>query len=655
MPIERILCIDFETKYCSKTYTLKKMTNEEYIRSPRFKSWGAAVHWVGDEAPPVYYRTPALMPVLAAIDWSTTAVLAHNAQFDVAILAWHFGHYPAMIFDTLSMARARRGVEGGNSLAQLALDLDLPAKGKAIHSTDGLEELPEQIHNELADYCVHDTWLCERIFEYFVSDFPRKELGVIDMTLQMYVKAMLRLDTDILTQAIAQEKLAREALLSRLKIDESALASNDKFAEILRMVGVEPPTKKSKTTGKTAWAFAKNDAMFQALINSDNEDVALLCEARLKVKSTLERTRAQRFLDIAGRGTLPIPLTYFGAHTGRWSAAKGSNINLQNLKRGSFLRHAILAPDGCSFVVGDLSQIEVRVLAALSDNQPVLDAFHSGDDVYAVFGREMFSVPELTKESHPVLRQSAKSALLGAGYGLGAFNFAAQLLTGFLGAPPLRYDTEMARQVGVAPRDYDNFVRYEPFVEKALAIPRLCTDEEIIVHAITAKKIIDKFRAVSPAVVDFWADMDALIERSLYGGEVVQYKCLEFSKEQIKLPSGMCLQYRNLRQVQNEETKRWEWVFDLGRKTKKLWGGIITENVCQAVARCVMSDAMLRINKKVFVALTVHDEIVTVARSADADRVKAFVRAEMTKPVPYLPGMPLDASIESGVSYGDAK
>jgi hypothetical protein len=102
----------------------------------------------------------------------------------------------------------------------------------------------------------------------------------------------------------------------------------------------------SKTTGEKALALAKNDALFQALLNSDNEDVALLCEARLAVKSTLERTRAQRFLDIAQRGSLPVPLNYYGAHTGRWSASKGSGLNLQNLKRGSFLRKSIMAPDG---------------------------------------------------------------------------------------------------------------------------------------------------------------------------------------------------------------------------------------------------------------------------------------------------------------------
>jgi DNA polymerase len=328
-------------------------------------------------------------------------------------MEWKYNAHPCFIFDTLSMARALRGVEVGNSLAKLAGDFGLPEKGTAVHSTNGVYELDAALERDLAEYCKHDVFLCEEIYKRLAHAYPSKELRLIDMTLKMYTRPLLQLDQQMLIKALAEEGNAREQLLQRLGVEDAELASNPKFAELLTKLGVVPPTKTSKTTGKTTLALAKNDALFQTLLNSEREDVALLCQARLKVKSTTERTRAQRFLDISKRGSLPVPLSYYGAQTGRWTAAKGSAINMQNLKRGSFLRKAIMAPEGHQLVVGDLSQIEPRVLAWLSDYEDMLSIFRAGGDPYAAFGAQMFNIPGLTKESHPDLRQSAKSALLG--------------------------------------------------------------------------------------------------------------------------------------------------------------------------------------------------------------------------------------------------
>ena len=448
-PYDRIICIDFETRWSKTEYTLTKLTTEEYIRDERFKAFGLCYYWLNDDYETTTWVTHEDIPAfLGDIDWSRTAVLAHNAQFDVAILSWVYGVRPVFIFDSLSMARALRGVESGNSLAQLAKDFGLPPKGEAVHSTDGLSELTEEIENELADYCAHDVFLCVEVFQRLVKGYPRKELQLIDLTLKMFTEPKLLLDPEMLSDAVDEEREQREALLARLEVEDSALASNPKFAGLLESLGCDVPYKVSKTTGQKTFALSKKDAHFQALLNSERDDVRLLCEARLRVKSTLERTRAQRFLDISRRGTLPVPLNYYGAHTGRWSASKGSGINMQNMKRGSFLRKSILAPDGHMLIVSDLSQIEPRVLAYLADHEPMLEMLRT-DDPYSLFGAQMFNIPGMTKDTHAVERQSAKSALLGAGYGLGWASFAAQLLTGFLGAPPLRYTKKDARALGI--------------------------------------------------------------------------------------------------------------------------------------------------------------------------------------------------------------
>ena len=115
-----VMVLDFETAWDKKEYTLSKMTTEQYIRDLRFKAWGAAYKYLHEEGEPVWIPAFKLKDFFAGIDWKNTAVLAHNAQFDVAILSWVYGHVPGFIFDSLSMARALRGIEVGNSLAKLA-------------------------------------------------------------------------------------------------------------------------------------------------------------------------------------------------------------------------------------------------------------------------------------------------------------------------------------------------------------------------------------------------------------------------------------------------------------------------------------------------------------------------------------------------------
>mgnify|MGYP000399647285 CR=1 FL=1 len=691
-PFKKLLVLDFETAWCRKSgYSLSVMTTEEYIRDPRFKAWGVCIREYGTTLKTQWYTHEELPRIFSTYDWKTTAVLAQNSQFDASILEWIYDVHPCFIFDTLSMARAVRGTEIGNSLKKMAQMFNLPDKGEELALSEGyFNTLPREIEMKLAGYCMHDVFLCEAIFNKLIAmdvtpyegivagqklevpdwTYPVKELRLIDMTMKMYSRPLLELDPNMLTDALHDEKEKREELLERLGVTDKELASNDKFADILRGLGIEPPTKKKKPTVKTPkptgvnFAFAKTDAMFQAMLNGDNEDVALVCQARLSVKSTTERTRAQRFLDISGRGTLPVPLAYYGAQTGRWTASKGSAINMQNLKRGSFLRKAILAPKGHQLVVGDLSQIEPRVLAWLSDYEELLRIFDAGGDPYAMFGAQMFNIPGLSKESHPDLRQSAKSALLGAGYGLGWASFAAQLLVGFLGAPPVRYDKKFAKELGVTSEDVRKFLEYKDNVKKMEDIPHICTAEELLVHCLAAKKIIDKYRHTAQPVVDFWALCGNLIVTSLHEGREYTHKCLTFKKGEIILPSGMSLLYPDLHQEpeRDEENKivkdrfgnpKLNWVY--GEDATKLYAGKVVNNVTQGSARCVMTDGMLRVDKVYPVKGTVHDELIAVVPDAEAEAAYPWVLQQMTIVPKYMQGIVLAADGGHHRRYGLAK
>lgn len=698
LPFKEIVLLDFETRYSSKpqawcpdSYTLRKSTTEEYVRSPLFKAFGASMRVFSPRNGIAQWYTHEELPrIFGTFDWSKTAVVAHNAQFDVAIMSWVYGIQPAFIFDTLSMARALRGPKARNSLDALAKDFGLKEKGTAISLTDGVFDPSSEILLDLAEYCNHDLFLLEEVFkrlllgvgslvdiaraeeslyEYDFNDafhfdawgYPANELRLIDLTLRMYTRPLLELDADMLGDALEEERNTRESLLSRLNITDADLASNDRFAEILRGLGVDPPMKKKKPTKKTPnpegmnFAFAKNDAGFQALLAHEDDNVVSLCEARLKVKSTTERTRAQRFLDISTRGALPVPLHYYGAITGRWAAAKGSAINMQNLKRGSFLRKAIMAPKGKVIVVVDLSQIEPRVLGWLSDYDELLDIFRSGQDAYAMFGSQMFNIPGMTKESHPDLRQSAKSALLGAGYGLGWAAFAAQLLVGFLGAPPVRYDKAFAKKLGVTGDYIQRFLDWDDNVEKMMEIPHNCTTQELLIHCVAAKKIIDIYRATAHPVTGFWELCSSLIRTALLEGQEYNHKgALLFRKEEILLPSGMPIRYPNLR-IEKDEKGRDQFVYGPYNEPTKLYAGKVTNNVTQALARIVMTDGLLRVSKRIPLVGTVHDEGLGIVREEEGQPALQWMIRRMTEEPKYMPGIPLAADGGVHRRYGLAK
>ena len=135
-----------------------------------------------------------------------------------------------------------------------------------------------------------------------------------------------------------------------------------------------------------------------------------------------------------------------------------------------------------------------------------------------------------------------------------------------------------------------------------------------------------------------------------------EFKCIKFEKERIKLPSGLYLRYSNLEGIPDEKGRvQWQYGGDDKFKPKKLYGGKIVENIVQAVARCVMTDGMLRIQKKYPCVLTVHDEVVVLVPEDEAKEAEAWVHAQMIADPKYMSGIPLDAETGCAKRYGEAK
>ena len=166
---------------------------------------------------------------------------------------------------------------------------------------------------------------------------------------------------------------------------------------------------------------AKNDIGFIELKEHDDPLIQELCIVRLGTKSTMEEARIERFLDIGCRndGLLPIPLKYYGAHTGRWAGS--DKVNFQNLPsrdvKKKALKNAIIPPKGHVILNVDSSQIEARILVWLAGQEDVVQEFRNGEDVYANFSSKVYG-KKITKANKKE-RFVGKTCTLGLGYGTG--------------------------------------------------------------------------------------------------------------------------------------------------------------------------------------------------------------------------------------------
>jgi DNA polymerase len=413
---------------------------------------------------------------------------------------------------------------------------------------------------------------------------------------------VLLLDRHILLNILDSAKKAKASLLEAAGYSREDLMSNDRLANVLREHAVNPPTKISPTTGKETYAFAKNDEEFLELQEHPSIAVQTIVTARLGVKSTLTETRTERLLGIASRGKLPVPLRYYAAHTGRWGG--DDKLNLQNLPRGSTLKHAIMAPPGYVIIDSDSSQIEARTLAWLAEQNDLVSAFEKGEDVYSIMASAIYSKPveDITKDERFV----GKTTILGSGYGMGAAKFQKQL---------------------------QNF--------------------SVAIELNEAKRIIDTYRTTYDWIPNLWNQANRALD-AMYADmseQLGRVGVLQVEgRKGIRLPNGLYLKYPNLRKTNDG------YVYDT-KKGKamiptKIYGGKLVENVCQALARIIIGEQMLIIAKKYRVVMTVHDAIACVVPKSEAETAKEFVEICMRLRPDWALDLPLNCEAGYGVTYG---
>lgn len=674
-----IICLDFESYWHSKDYTLSRIGPIEYIRDERFDPFMVSL---GIDSAPVFvaanlpeYPAQVKTALENFINPELDVVIGHNlVGFDALILSEHFNVHPKHMWDTILIARwVGLAAICPESHAAITDKLGTGKKEAGTVVSDG-KHWPQDFTSEeqkfFTQYCVDDTAQMRmnlaKMLPYCTDDCLR----FMSLTARMATEPVFILDEALLEEYIRQlDAEADEARRNLMQIFHfsslpeffTALRSADKFAGMLRELGVEPPMKLSEAKTATAiakaeavgniteverlkregvmtYAFAKNDVDFLTLLEHEDARVRLLVETKLEHGSSVLRTRAETLLKYARHGKpLPVMLSAFKAHTGRYSAGvsegKSDSIQMQNLpKRNAAylpLRKAIKAPEGYSVVAVDSSQIECRVNAWMAGQCDLLDHFRNGRDPYAELAA-CFDGRYTAEQIHDgaksgdkqckALRNISKLITLGCGYGTSA-NRAAHIMWA--------NNTRLARDFA------DHAVRVSEY------------------HGI--------YRAANARIVHFWKVCQQVIEAltlgcsGSFGGpnnDTFKYGVMpivgraDWAVPTIMLPNGYGLRYPNLRTIEGE--RKVEYVYDriIGKNAvqTRLYGARLDENLCQALAFACLEFQACRMDENgIPIAGNNHDCWYNVVPDVDAEDMKNRMIWHMRQAPPWAPGLPLDA------------
>lgn len=640
-----ILTLDFET-YWSQTHSLSKMSPITYVMHPDTEIISCSMK-VNDYNTDVFFGEADIRKAFASLSIGEYALLGHNMSgFDAMICAWRFGLKPRMWMCTLAMARPLHGNASSVSLGALVERYGLGVKDNAaLLQTKGkhLADFTPAELQAMREYNRADTDQCWALFRQLRAKTPARELFLIDATIRMLVEPKFQLDAQLLQTALVMERRRKQRAIAALAdllgvgVDEGGdpdrtmasvtdeLMSAPKFKALLESLGVEVPTKPSPSDPKkTIPALAKSDEQLTALLDDPDPIVVAAVEARLAAKSTIMETRIQKFLEAgaACNGMLPIPIRYYGGHTGRDS---GEQYNPQNLPRiarnkdGSVkpaitnaLRLSMRAPAGYAVVVADKSGIELRVNHFLWKVASSMRLYQQDveADLYKAFAAERYGVEpaQVTKDQ----RQLAKVAQLGLGFRAGAKTF-----------------QRVARTMG------------------GLKL----TEAE-------ALAVVTSWRNTYRDIVKGWERCDTALTYIHAGKErsVDPWGLTVTTKDGILLPSGRMLRYPDLRLHQTDDGKT-SWVYGHGRHMRFTHGGTITENMVQAIAADIIMDdleAMWRATGRL-PALRVHDELVYVVPEKDAQDTLNTLQGIMRTAPTWWSDLILWSEGDIAPAYGLAK
>ena len=276
-----LLTLDFETYYDTQV-SLTKITTMEYVRHPAFKVWGVGLQV--DDGDPYWVSEDEVPVALQEFDWDNTALLCHNTPFDGFILTQYYKQIPGYYYDTAAMSRGWwPGLSA--SLAAAAKRCfpndESMRKGDELINAKGIVDLPPDIEEQIAGYCIQDVALTYAIYKQLFEGYPQTELSLINLTTRMFREPSLQINRERLTMYHDSQVMAGKELISNSGYPGDVLRSNVKFAEaLLTDHNISVPTKKSPRTGKSIPALGK-------MTRATNRCAA--CIPSIKTSGTVEK------------------------------------------------------------------------------------------------------------------------------------------------------------------------------------------------------------------------------------------------------------------------------------------------------------------------------------------------------------------------------
>lgn len=624
----RTICLDYETYYKKKTtkhegYSVKDLGNWAYCNHPEFDPFLLSAtdedgSWAGhpDE-----------------FNWEAVRgcrIIAHNAAFDKAVTKRlvELGRAPAWVLDlewqcTANMTSCLCGNRNLKDAAMVLLGKEISKGVRDQANGKHKKELVEEgLWDNMVAYSLQDTQIAFEIWQKHNHRWNEMERNLSLLTLKQCERG-LRVNVPLLDEYIQVLHKAIFMVEANLPWTERGAKPTSPIAinEECRKVGIPaPPTKEEDEEGAELWIKTYGPIYSWAYSVGHWRQLGKLRATLLRIKSRLQPG------DI-----IDFSLLYFGGHTGRWSGG-GSGFNLQNMrkipiflkdfcvqeppvamKKKEFdawvkantdysldVRNLIIARPGKKFICADSSQIEPRVLAWLCGNTELLNMLRGDKEkgikpmaIYEAFARvSMGWTGGNLKDENDDLYQLAKIQVLGLGYGCG----------------------------------------WEKFIEIAAGYGVKLTEEE-------SRQLVHDFRQNNSKTTAFW---------DLLGDQFIASEGHDF---EMVLPSGRIMQYRMVKRlVRNKKDPktgkykpRFVYTFDTGsyKGRQETYGGKLTENIVQAVARDIFAYQLLILEDEIGdVIFHVHDEAIT---EVDMEVPVAAVEEVMSRIPAWAEGLPVKA------------